>query len=531
MSVYVGLFILPEKIDPLQWQKVYEESLVLLRSYPFVSQRKVQKSKFTIPVLSSEVEHDSQDPAQRNWSVCGDLKSKKTAGTFQVYADLNRYIPSGNKQEQEESEDEITDLVLKLEEYRNYSANKVFSSRTKGLPYHNYVLALAMLFESRLAPYALVDGNITLEQARQAKDWADSILAEPVQIPLLLDFDRLQQRLETSFQGVELVEAMYYRWLECNQDFFNRCLKKFGYDLSEKWFLSQIKECKIIKNVAAMERLVIWLNETGDLATLADLCCHVEEGPRFDPLQFCEAIAETWLTIPNEEYAFMEVLDLKPGQSETAHIKLAEFMIRASIPGRKMRCYIPLPETIQVLERAFPQQADQVASVVEKMHHQKLEYLRGQKQECQAPLNEFEETASRVRELGKVDELILNYDENFPQDEIFIQLLDAIGMFMKNAVEKFSTIEELMDAAREKGWRWVIYGAVEKEELCFTEEAWAWIDQETDDLVLQILLFSLALTKLPGFDGPMFFSIQALFENRKFAFKVKELVQSQQEAG
>ena len=76
---------------------------------------------------------------------------------------------------------------------------------------------------------------------------------------------------------------------------------------------------------------------------------------------------------------------------------------------------------------------------------------------------------------GDVDELFLYYDENAPLDEAQDVLVHNIAALIQVA-QDIHRLDELVEAAEKKGWKWIIYNAVELEKLIFTEDAWEWVE-------------------------------------------------------
>lgn len=520
MGITIGLSILPQRIDPLAWQKVYEESLKLLLHYPFASLKTINKEGFELAVYSSQVEHCPDDFSKRHWSVCGDLKTKKASESFCLYYDLRHYLNSTkNIKDSTASEDIVTTLLHD----QAGGTRDVFYSKTQGNPYHNYVLALAMLFETRLAPYVLAEGIITLGQAQKAKKWADRILSEPLEIPVLLSPEKLQLRLEKTLHGLELIKAMNRVWIGDRQILFNHCLDTFGQDLLEEWFIGELKEFESANAVGTINKMILWLNGTGDLEKLAVLSCKKEGGPLFSVRDFCEAVAATWLTIPNEKYAFLKHFDLKAGQSETVETLLVDLVMKAGLASQKMEYYLPLSEANKILLQVFPGERDAIINTLEQEHSYLEELIRAQKKEMQPLLHLVETKAVQEADYGDVDELFLYYDENAPLDEAQDVLVHNIAALIQVA-QDIHRLDELVEAAEKKGWKWIIYNAVELEKLIFTEDAWKWVDAEKDEQLLKILFTAVAIYKFSGMAANFGSFVRSLFENREFALKVKGLI-------
>ncbi|WP_191276183.1 hypothetical protein [Neobacillus kokaensis] len=111
------------------------------------------------------------------------MKSKRFAETFKLYRDICHYQSGQLERNRNDILFEEDRLMI-----------DVFSSKTQGFEYHLYILAIAMLIESRLPNNALVNGNIDYDQCVKAKQWADQYLSSLIEIPVRVDVDKLLSR-------------------------------------------------------------------------------------------------------------------------------------------------------------------------------------------------------------------------------------------------------------------------------------------------------------------------------------------------
>lgn len=531
MGITVSLDILADKVDPKFWQEVYEESLVLIDNYPFMTISQVKKEGFDLLVYTREVEFNTEEPSKRHYSICGDMNSKKSAETFKVYFDLENYKngTSGNESRNESwnnlgNGSSDNDILLELNGDSSSKKN-IFFSKTQGYPYHNYILALGMLFETRLSPHAAVGGYITRGQVDAAKRWADEFLDKPIEVPVRLDLERLQKRLGKYYKDLELIEAMSEMWLGEKQDFFNYILDNFPRGQLEEWFLKCLNDIGGVESVAALEHLILWLNGTCDVKRLAYLCCKEESGPCYEVKDFCEAVAGTWITIPNEKYAFFKYFDLAPGQSDTVETLFVDFLTTGLLAGKKMYQYIPLLELIEILQEEFFEIEKQELEEVIKSTHERVEEIIETLEEKADPLTQKIESGSlKKSDHYGYEEFLLYYEKDETYDEQEKELISQIAQVIEKTLENLEQLDDVFKTAKEKGWNWIICSAVEKDNLIFTEKAWEWVEKEEDEGLLKILLASIMLLRIPKFENEMNFVIRALFENRDFALKVRECI-------
>ncbi len=532
MGIDIGLSIVPNKIDCITWQRVYEESLILLKAYPFAGLRTIKKEGKEMLVYTGELEHKLDDFHNRYWLVCGDLKTKKMAETFRLCFDLSNYCGHlvENKEtkasDMEKDAENIDDILLELQKEmkdQNSALVNVFFEKTQGAPFHNYLLALAMLFESRLAPFAVVRGSITREQAQIAKEWADCLLKEPIDIPVLLDPANLHSRMSGAAQGFELVDVLNLLWHGDEQEIFDFSLQNFGIDLMENWLAFQLKNLDNGFTKGMLDYLILWLNSTKDLKRLCSLVCLKDDGPKHSPTDFCTALVWTWLFVPNEKYAFLKHLDLKSGSSWTAETLFIDTMLSLQYTGRKMQYFIPMHDVYLPLEKAFPEEAGHLIQLLEREQVKVEERITQTREKVQQLLSDRETGGIQGNDFESIETISLNYDADRPLTEDQLAVISGIADLFKNTLEIFGDADILKKGAESLGWLQMIRNATAEATFILTEEAWEWIEREKNEKLLKILLLSIFLKTLPGFDLVKHFC-QGLFENRAFAVQIMNLI-------
>jgi hypothetical protein len=217
MGIYIHLNIMPHQIDPAQWERVYEESLELIKAYPFADEfedRETYGCRWVY--LDRTIERGIPFMNyQQGWHTFGDLQSMQTAESFALVRDLEYYRKrsrgNGNCDEILVSlmiNHGIRDEVL---QQLHVDDVRVFDNKTQGCPFHIPILAIACLIESRFPKQAVVFGNITLDEMESAVKWANSILNEPIGLSERADNDKLLSRIHNVLTDeVAVLEA----WME-----------------------------------------------------------------------------------------------------------------------------------------------------------------------------------------------------------------------------------------------------------------------------------------------------------------------------
>ena len=199
----MGIFIHMEisaSVTKEEWEKVYEETLQLIKSMPLADKRKVPihgiDTVCLVPTKEREETYGWNDEKQKlGWRTIGDYEYMHTAEDY--------YLPRDLVKDNEVDTDAGDAMYGAFPVYMSYSwkdpkCNRTYSiwgNKTQGEPYHMYLLAVACLIEARLKSKAFIYGDITAGQCRKAVDIANQILEIPIDIPARCDKQRLWNRI------------------------------------------------------------------------------------------------------------------------------------------------------------------------------------------------------------------------------------------------------------------------------------------------------------------------------------------------
>lgn len=310
MGIYIKLNINPARINNRDWESAYQESLKLLDAYDFldrISDRKTYKGVDWEYGAKAKERTVSSSEDVIGWNVIGNVKTMERAEDFTLQKDLRMY-----KQKKPETDSCLKDIYLhqfnfqncEFEELKNRIPHypTVFDSKTQGVGYHNYVLAIALLIESRFPKDAFVHGDISKGQVRVAIEWANSILERPIQMPDRTDDHKLLQRLKA-----ELKDECTLLWVfkeltfsENNQEFGEFLRSNFDEKSIKKHYLNSFKSVTL-NTVGFSEILLEFLSLGSELQMLCDICVLDEEGCKIPPETFIEYFMSFSFHIPEEE--------------------------------------------------------------------------------------------------------------------------------------------------------------------------------------------------------------------------------------
>lgn len=199
MGVCIHTIVDSKAISRSDWRRVYDETVTVLRRWsdPPIRPRYRVIAGIELVVYSRDV------VAPDGWHVCGDANSRLMAESIELPRVLGVDSPSNPP-----SDIVLRALAARTPPYDRQGLRWLLDNKTQNKPFHSLILAVAMLLEHRLPHAALMGGDFTPEQAREAQARLEAILGEVIPLPLAADLPRLRARLEPHLRGAELCEAV-----------------------------------------------------------------------------------------------------------------------------------------------------------------------------------------------------------------------------------------------------------------------------------------------------------------------------------
>lgn len=520
MGTYVGLSLLPEGVSQLQWGKVYEESLELLNAFPFADIKEKNYFGLTIPVF---VQAKERVEPKKFWQFCGDLNSKKYGETFKLYKEISVYKKSIES-------DGRKDILFENQEQHIV---RIFDSKTQGHEYHLYILAIAMLIESRLPKYALVSGNIDYKQCVKAKEWADMHLSTPIDLPVRVDAERLLPRFSLINNDIDKIEVLD-KWLIADQEKkFEIIFNLFSRESFVQWFLRILRSYSSPVQIGALKFMIYYLNIVEDLKGLIYLACKHEDGPKFQSSDMIKAIARTWICLPQEHFSFMKAFNKVEGHPEIVERQFGMMMLDLRFSGREIKTHIPLDEVAANLENHFPD----FGGSIEQTLIDEISLIEGELQifhEQVKPSLEISDASTESKMyLADGDAFLYFNNDNILLTEDQELQLRAIAYSIKVFIEKneYSTmLNQFLFGSLSDMKKVLAALSNEKFHMILTEHTWNWI-QETDNveliktLLLKLIIDELMSNKSEKNNSDM---RKAMFENRKLLEKINGYIKDEQ---
>lgn len=209
MGVYLDL-IVSKSVTQDEWEKVYEETLHLLKFLPLVEfgHKHIDGIRVLCLVKSEERIFEWNSNAL-GWVVNGESRYDYGMEDFILFRNFEheRNIPI-NMQDP---------IFYMMNDNQNKEINQYFmhcwDSKTDGLMGHVYLLAIALLIVDRLKGKALVTGNIEKDQVDLAIQIANCYLVNPIDKPDNYYKEKLEKRINklkvSDSKKKELFDMLY----------------------------------------------------------------------------------------------------------------------------------------------------------------------------------------------------------------------------------------------------------------------------------------------------------------------------------
>lgn len=457
MGVYVSLNILPDQIDDAQWEAVFDEAVILAKSYPkrlmkFTSQEVHSATRY---VLSSQI----VDEEEGTLSICGDFETRKRAEQFVIPKKKPRTRPQ---------QELFEDVILAYPD----NCSTIFHEKTQGEPYHIAVIALGALYESRFPKAALVSGDIDFEQCKAAVEWANKVLDIPISMPVSVEGQRLIARLKP-YVDSDSLEARFrdlFRGSETNRRMF-----LIEYQGKQNALTSLAKELGSYESitVGALCDFRSWLDATHDIEGLFQASCIHEQGPQWEVSEVVSSLSRLWvLNSVDETEELMEFV--QQGGLFTLQIPVLAAFYPELNPSFSERWYRPgVPPVIEAITAVTDIPKDKVKKMVMEAYLKQVDLIKEMKQKA---VEEIKQAQEESQESFKVDDKI---------KETLLSKIDEFKQFLSES-EVPLTVDTLLP---------VICRMAEHNQIVLTEDAWAKIDDEKDVEVLLAVAYLFSLTE------------------------------------
>jgi hypothetical protein len=485
MGVHVYLHILPERIDPQSWAAVYDEIVGMLRAHPLRLAGYTSKEICgeTLPFYCRQIEFDRGEPASRHWHVVGDFSTKRTAESYMMQRDIGRYFGSGA---------EVSD-ILELDPEDDLGV-QVFGASTAGRPFHQAMLAAALVVEDAFPGCALVAGDIDRAQALAARAWPQSVLGRDVSLPVCVDAERLWHRLSRRFSGDDLVDRFARHYVPTDDSVTAALATLVTPWQLDSWFLRQVADFEQAEQLGVLRASVELLDSGAELERLLFLLCRHADGPCFEPETVARSLGSLFIEATAEETEFLNAFRRVAGDVETVWSQLGAVLFDMELMGRHLERRFDPEEVTRAFVRVFEDEAPDLLAISRSRDAE----MRAAIAQARESFPAFERSVTEGRE--RDPEALLTMAGPDELTDHLRALLDAFALAMRGVGAKLARELREHPEAAETILRGEDTGALRR---CLvrllggagptlTEEAWEWIVAERDPHLVRVLLYCAA---------------------------------------
>lgn len=484
MGVSLILEIIPEKIEKEEWENVYDETLKLIDEYPLAMLKSEKSYGIDRFVLDRTMELGDED---KYWEICGDLETKERAETFRLYKDLHHYMKW-------RKDIQVSDDIILL--YLNDSiAPRVFSEKTQGKNYHHYILSIGALIESRFEGAAILYGDFDKRQAEISINWVNNIVSTPIELPILVDYKRLYNKLKSLRMGKNLLKEFYrlaYGHKELN-DFVG---DNFSKPEIYQYYKEEMKEYNSVSQFGVINMMIDILNMGYSLEDLSDICCLSEDGPKFNKDEFIKSLCSTWVFVPRKHIDAMDIYKKDQGQADNVNRQMENMYLEMKgFQGRNIEVYIPIDEFRKSLKCIF-EEKDNVEEIINETYMYIIEKLEKQTELIDQVNREHNEMleSNRISEMEQILDLqkILNIDQKI------VQSLGSIKKIANHMADNSKELgsDKIFPGIEDKySQNQLAVKAISNEGIVLSKNAWNWIENIEDYREWMILITAIGMLK------------------------------------
>ncbi len=500
MGTQIFLIANGANISPELWGRVYTESLVLLESFParltrleVQELRDAERYAFSTEIVRRRGERDE------HWRVTGDLTSRREAEEFELFRHHARQfsgldLSSDNVDRRDvlwaEADDRFHDFCG--------NGRTLWSSKTQGFPYHFALLAVGMLVESRCPGAAYVIGDIDRRQSEQTRLWANSVLDDPVDLPVCVDPDRLYCRVHDLYGDERFAFRRFTTLFRGDDNQVWPAIVRRADPLAVRRCLAvSLGSYETTSDVRASHYIVRYLEATGDLPGLIQTVSEIAEvGERDAETSPLEGLLETLcaykVTIPLEERRVVPAEGL-PLPDDDSDEGIWERFVRLISARPKVNVYVPTDELLEQFCQAEPHRRERFHEIVresERSAREQLRWIASKNDELRrtAPSSESERTSTDSRPTGEayIRAQIADQTPRYPDT---VALVRQIGEKLREGALASPAIQELSDKdALLRG----LYRTTFRNQILLTAPTWDRIDAlEDQDLLKHLFAFAL----------------------------------------
>ena len=423
MGVYITL-LASNKVDPVQWEKAYEETLILADKMGLIEIREFEKfgQKYFAATSSIERKH----PCGIGWLAEGDAFFMATAEDF--------FLPRKIKEpKQEENYCDPLMYILAQEgivDFKNPYVKGVqdfWESKTQGEPYHMALLAIGCLLDDRLNGQVICGSDITFGQCEHAIKKANKILKKKIGTPLRCRMEDLYKRVrQLPIEPRQMLDAFAEAYLGAKDEQYYKFVAEHFSEEEQFLFVKEemnghylgtigFADCiqKIISYNIPITRVCSAFLETGPKQMNSD-----EAKNPFET--FIKHIMETNIHLPKKDLRDCLKVDESSFETMSVEKQFASILFMGA-RNRSVPRYIPLEDLKTQLVESLGDKCN-VEEIIDNYLKEKSQKPQGEEKDFHAILNDFHDNFNK-----SLAEEEKKYDVDHTEQFIFFRKGDSVS--------------------------------------------------------------------------------------------------------
>lgn len=466
MGIYINLDI-SHSVTQEEWEKVYEETLVLVNAFPLAERRKIIcngiETICLVPTREREKRYGyNEENARIGWFACGDYDVMGTAEEYALYRDLydkKKYNPKAG--------DAMWGALPAYLDYdhgdlRCNNVHEIWGPKTQGELYHTYLLAIACLIEARLGTKAFIYGDVTRGQCKRAVALANEHLAEPIDVPDRCDMERFYARVsKMRLSEKEQLAVFIALYLGVKDESFGKFIReKFSEFACEAYWREKFRR-SVVGTIGFDEKINEYLLWGFDLAELCRLVNYEDEknGPQHE--NFVRRILDAQLHVKHKNCEDKLRIDQDRPVPYGIPTLFAQFIL-AGARNKKVDRYIPIEEIREILIAELGEKCDVAAIIDECLARESVDSDENESQADMADqLTQIMEIKGQALRKRYEDYDIIGYDElQFYKEglAVYPQLQEVLKDFFAfyDSVSEEDFYKELLKKSWKERAEWLV---------------------------------------------------------------------------
>lgn len=397
MGVHISLHA-SNKIDPEQWEKTYEESLVLINKFGLIEFREFEK--FGCKYMAAVKSEERQCPAGIGWLTVGEGNFMMTAEDFFL---PRKVVPSKKKEKYCDPLMYIFAQNGSIDFENPYvdGLHYFWGGKTQGMPYHEALLAIGCLFDDRLNGEVLCGDDITYGQCVHAVEVANKILKKKIGMPLRCRMDDLYKRVrKLPIEKDQMLEAFAATYLGVKDEQYYNFVEKHFTDEEQYFFVKKRMNFNSLGTLGFVDCMQEILSYNIPITRVCTAFLEMnfnknkQKKDRNVFKKFIECILDTNIYLREKDMRDCLKVDETSAETMCVEKLFASFMFYPA-RNRNVARYIPLEELKTQLAEALEGKCD-VAGIIDNYLKEKSKRQEAGGDDVRTKLNDWHDSMNKM---------------------------------------------------------------------------------------------------------------------------------------